>query len=393
MKRIFGSLLCVLLLAGCAAGGSGGGAPQAENAAEPAPAETEAQKPGAGLFMEMEHACYDASMDRYTYFIKNGTDEDVEFGSVYSLQRRTDGGWRDVTIGVPGDFTAIGYELQPGGVMALTCSYSTLLKTPGAYRLVKEVGGETLYAEFEIGDSPYTAETPYGFGPLEELPEDYGGASASDTDVVFTGDGVQNDGLAEEFLYKVSLGVPCQLRTVQDYGEGLPMVIDVIFENDSFLWRMWSDGKIYEKRYAYIVTDGGDLYLSNGADWENTAGRDSEKAFLLLEGTAAWLVPAVEDMTADRLAGNTARYRVWSADGVWRATLTETPTEFGVDWQKPGQGCGGSMYDLQDWDGLETAILGLDWQEDGRLRLTCGTADGGKSALFFDPEAKRLTSK
>lgn len=391
MKRIFGCLLCVLLLAGCAAGGSDGGAPRGENAPEPAPAE--AQEPGAGLFMEMEHACYDASLDSYTYFVRNGTGRAVLFGADYSLQRQTGGGWEKVTLGVPSAFTAIGYELQPGGVMALTCSYNTLLKTAGTYRLVKEVGGETLYAEFEIGDSPYTAETPYGFDPLEELPEDYGGASASDTDVVFTGDGVQNDGLAEEFLYKVSLGVPCQLRTVQDYGEGLPMVIDVIFENDSFLWRMRSGGVVYESRYAYIVTDGTDLYLSNGADWENTVRRDSEKAFLLPEGTAAWLVHAAEDMTASRLAGNAARYRVWSPDGVWDAMLTEEPTEFSVGWQKPGQGSRGGMYDLQDWDGLETAILSLAWQEDGRLRLDCETVTGGTGVLYFDPETEQLTDR
>lgn len=391
MKRIFGCLLCVLLLAGCAAGGSNGGAPRAENAPEPAPAE--AQEPGAGLFMEMEHACYDASLDSYTYFVRNGTGRAVLFGADYSLQRQTGGGWEKVTLGVPSAFTAIGYELQPGGVMALTCSYNTLLKTAGTYRLVKEVGGETLYAEFEIGDSPYTAETPYGFGPLEELPEDYGGASASDTDVVFTGDGVQNDGLAEEFLYKVSLDVPCQLRTVQDYGEGLPMVIDVIFENDSFLWRMRSGGVVYESRYAYIVTDGTDLYLSNSADWENTVRRDSEKASLLPKGTAAWLVHAAEDMTASRLAGNAARYRVWSPDGVWDAMLMEEPTEFSVGWQKPGQGSRGGMYDLQDWDGLETAILSLAWQEDGRLRLDCETVTGGTGVLYFDPETEQLTDR
>ncbi len=394
MKKIFACLLCVLLLAGCGAKenpAEEGLAPETKENMQ----ENEIQAPGTGLFLEMEHAVYDPSLTRYTYFLRNDTEETVEFGEDYAIQRQEDGSWRDLTRVENAGFTAIGYALEPGGTVALTCGFDLYEEKPEGetYRLVKHVGGETLYAEFKIGDSPYTAETPYGFGPLEELPEDYGAASASDTDVVFTGDGVQNDGLAEEFLYKVSLGVPCQLRTLQDYGEGLPMVIDVIFENDSFLWRMWSDGKIYEKRYAYIVTDGGDLYLSNGADWENTVSRDSEKAFLLPEGTAAWLVPAAEDMTADRLAGNAARYRVWSPDGVWDAMLTEEPTEFGVGWQKPGEGSRGGMYDLQDWDGLETAILSLAWQEDGRLRLDCETVTGGTGVLYFDPETEQLTDR
>ena len=393
MRRIFGCLLCVLLLAGCGAGTAEEPAPGAEDTEKTVNGETGVPEPDAGLVLEMEHGCYDASLDWYTYFVRNNTDEAVFFGADYRLQRQTDGGWKDLTIGVPGAFTAVGYELQPGGAMALTCSYNTMLKWSGTYRLVKEVGGETLYAEFEIGDSPYTAKTPYGFGPLEDLPDDYSAGTAADTDVVFTLDGVENGALAEAFLGKVALGVPCQLRTVQDYGEGAVMVIDVLYENDHFLWRMLQNGAVTEQRFSYLVTDGVDVYLSNGADWENTTGRGSEKAFLLPAGTAAGLVSAVEDMTASRLLGNSARYRVWSAGGEWDAFLTETPTEFGVGWQKPGEGSGGSMHDIQNWDGLETAIQNLDWQEDGRLRLTCGTLDGGTSVLFFDPETEKLTGK
>ena len=102
-------------------------------------------------------------------------------------------------------------------------------------------------------------------------------------------------------------------------------------------------------------------------------------------------VEAVKEMTADRVAANITRYRVWSADGVWDAVLTENPTEFGVGWQKPGKGSRGRMYDLQDWDGLETAIWGLEWQEDGKLLLVCETADGGSSRLLFDPETEQFT--
>lgn len=388
MKRIAACLLCVLLLAGCGAGTAEEPAPGAEDTGKTVNGETGAPEPDAGLILEMEHGCYDASLDWYTYFVRNNTDEAVFFGEDYSLQRQTDGGWKDLTIGVPGAFTDIGYELQPGGAMALTCSYNTMLKSPGTYRLVKEVGGETLYAEFEIGGSPYTAKTPYGFGPLEDLPEDYGAAEASDADVVFTESGPQNLEAAETFLEKVGMGVPCQLRTVQDYGEGEPMVIDAIFENDHFLWRVRSGGAIYESRFSYIVTDGTDICLSNGADWENTVGRDSEKAFLLPEGTAKGLVPAVEDMTADRLLWNSVRYRVWSADGAWDAGLSDEPTEFTA-----GSRSGGAVYDLQEWDGLETAILSMAWREDNTLRLTCETVTGETSILRFDPKTEELRAE
>ena len=139
-----------------------------------------------------------------------------------------------------------------------------------------------------------------------------------------------------------------------------------------------------------MVTDGVDVYLSNGADWAGTEGYDSDRAFLLPAGSGETLVDLAEIMTEDRLAASTARYQVWSRDGVWCAQLTETPTEFGVDWRKPGEGYGGRLYNLQDWDVLETAITGLEWREDNTLLLTCETSDGGTSRLVFDPEHTTL---
>ena len=170
------------------------------------------------------------------------------------------------------------------------------------------------------------------------------------------------------------------------------MVIDVIYENDSFLWRMRSGGtEVTERRLSYIVTDGTDLYLSNGADWETGERFDDQRIFLVppMRGTA-W-VEDVETMTADRLAGNITRYKVWSGDGAWYASLTEEPTAFSVGYQGT-DGSWGSSYDLAAWDGLETAITGISWQEDGTLRLECETTEG-TSVLTFDPETEELTDE
>ena len=385
MKRWIPILLSLALLAGC-----GAEQPESLPPEEEPPA---AEVPAAGLTLEMEHSCYDPSVDSYTYFVRNDTEETVEFGSDYSLQRQTGGGWTDITLGVPDVFYAIGYELQPGGTMALTCSYTAPAKSSGTYRLVKPVGGQTLYAEFEIGDSAYTDDTPYGIPALEDLPENYDADTAAETDVVYTNSGVKNGGAVAEFLEKSGLGAPCQLRTVQDYGENTPMLIDVIYENGHYLWRMRQGGEVIQQRFSYIVTDGTDLYLSNGADWE-TAERyaGKELAWLVPMGTAgAAEVETVERMTADRKEASVIRYRVWSEDGVWDAALTDIPTAFSVGWQKSGEGSWGKTYDLGDWDGLETAIWGLEWQEDGKLLLVCETVDGGSSRLTFDPETEQFT--
>ena len=113
-----------------------------------------------------------------------------------------------------------------------------------------------------------SAAEPYGFVPLEALPEMYGADTAAGEDVVYTDEGVRNGEAVAAFLEKVRLGIPCQLRTVQDYGENAPMVIDVLFQQEHFCQRMRQGREIVEERYSYVVTDGRDLYLSNGADGE-----------------------------------------------------------------------------------------------------------------------------
>lgn len=390
MRRFFAVWFLLALLSGCGA---------------PAPRELPEEEHGEdvrgpeeaapeGLILELEHPVYDPSMTQYTYLVRNETEAPVEFGEPYALQCRAGNQWTDLTPRENFAFTAIGYSLEPGGVMALTCTLAMYEEPPevGEYRLVKQVEGQTLYAPFTLGESPYTAETPYGFGPLEDLPETCGADTASEMDAVFTGDGVRNPEAVEDFLFKAGLGAPCQLRTVQDYGEGAVMVTDVIFENDHFLRRERSGGVITERRFSYLVTDGRNLYLSNGADWESGEKYGDERTLLIPEGAAGEMTAAVEEMTAHRLEGNVTRYRLWSDDGVWDAVLSDTPTEFGVGWQKPGEGSRGSLYDLQDWDGMETAILGLAWLEDGTLLLECETSVGERSLLTFDPETERLTT-
>ena len=169
------------------------------------------------------------------------------------------------------------------------------------------------------------------------------------------------------------------------------MLIDVIYENDSFRWRMRTGGELTEKRFSYIVTDGTDVYLSNGADWDSTERYDSDKAFLLPSGSGGDLVPRAQELMADQTAGSTVRYRIWSADGVWDASLTETPTEFGVGWQRPGEGSSGSLYDLGNWYDNPPAITDIAWQADGTLRLTCRLEAGGVQTFDFDPETGYLT--
>ena len=180
------------------------------------------------------------------------------------------------------------------------------------------------------------------------------------------------------------------------------MVIDVIYENDHYLWRMWSDGDVSEKRFSYIVTDGEALYLANGVDWENQTrfGGNVVIPLLIPEGVTPEMVQAVEEQRAARLESNVTRYKVWSdADetGIWSAALWEAhqsqkTTEFSVERYSSEGGGWGSTYDLQDWGRTETEITAIEWRFGGQLRLTCLTADGGESILEFAPDAEQLIS-
>ena len=402
MKKLIPMLLIIVLLTAC-------GEQEDLPAEEKSPPVGEMTLPESIYTGEDAGACdytmtteweeYDPSVKTIWYFLENGSGQEIMTGREDHLERLgPDGTWQTLPMKENTGWTMEGLIVPAGETIALNCwlgmydhDYSD-----GTYRIVKEVEGQTCTAEFCLkAGAAISADAPYGFAPLEDLPETYGAAQASEDDVVYTNDGVKNGGAVETFLDKVSLGVPSQLRTVQDYGENTPMLIDTIYENGHFLWRMRQGDYVAEQRFSYIVTDGTDLYLSNGADWE-TAERyaGKELAWLVpMETAGAAEIEAVEKLTADRIEANVTRYRVWSADGVWDAALTDVPTEFSVSWQKPGEGSGGRTYDLNHWDGLETAIWGLEWQEDGKLLLVCETVDGSSSRLLFDPETERLTTE
>ena len=401
MKRIWICLLALLLLAGC-------GAEQRDemvswpeqNGLEPFKAEVEAQE---GLTLSAEWEAYDPSIEAIWFTLENNSGVEVSMGAEYSLERWLEGDsvpsdWYQVPLVENAGWITISYNLAPGEKFAQACNLSMFdydFSGGGTFRVVKEIGDQTLTAEFTLTEgAAISAETPYGFGPMEDLPEDWDTAEATASGaVVFTEAGMENSDAAETFLQKVSLGIPSQLRTLQNYYESWPMLIDVIYENDSFRWRMRTGGEITEKRFSYIVTDGTDVYLSNGADWDSTERYDSDKAFLLPSGSGGDLVPRAQELMADQTAGNITRYRLWSPSGEWcvRRSEGDDPLDLSLVYSKPGYGSGSQGLDLGELRAGITGIRNMVWQADDTLHLTCETLGEGIQIFVYDPETEELT--
>ena len=391
MKRVILMLLAAaMVLTACGKKEITAEPPAEETVQDPTCAEAISETGDYAIVCEWEE--YASDVERITFFVENHTEELVETGVDFRLERLEGDTWTAVPMVENAGWVALGLSIPAGGRVPLDCYFSAYdydFDRGGTYRIVKELKGQLAAGEFRLVEvSEISAQQPYGFAPLEELPEDFGASDANGNEVVFTGEWIQNLEAVTAFLNKSGSGVDCQLRTVQDYGEGAPMVIDVIYENGHFLWRMWSQGSVTEQRFSYIVTDGSDLFLSNGVDWANTERYGSDTAFLIPSGVTGAMLTAVEQQAAGRLTANVTRYQIWSDDGTCSAALTEEPTEFAVSWQEKGKGSRGELVSLR------AAVTALKWQPDGTLRFTCGIAgDAGSYHAVFDPVSWSLRAE
>ena len=397
MKKLIPMLLVLALLAGCSAQETGTEekGPPAGEMTLPESAYTGDDAGECACTMTTEWTEYDPSVGAVWYILKNESDRDVETGADYQLETLGENGaWHQVPLVEDAAWYAIAYALPAGGSIAMACHLSMFDYdfSDGTYRIVKEVEGQTCTAEFHLKTgAAISADTPYGFAPLEDLPEEYGvTAGAAEGCPAFNWSGSENLEAVGTFLEKVRLGIPCQLRTIQDYGENVPMVTDVIYENDHFHWRMRQQGAYYEQRFSYLVTDGTDVYFSNGADWETAQAHAGKWAIIVpAEGLREQNIALVEEMTALRLEGNTARYKVWSHDGEWAAALTENPTEFSISGPDGGQVC-----DLRDYELTKdlTSIQDLSWNADYEHVLVLIGNESGLGAgrhrniIYYDVE-------
>jgi hypothetical protein len=344
--------------------------------------------------------------------LRNDSGEEVTTGSEFALEVDLGSGgafdWRRLTVKPNVSWTAIEYVIAPGGAMALAChlsAYESSFLTDGHFRVVKDVGEQVCTAEFTVsGDAPISADAPYGFLPLEDLPADYGGedAVADGCVVLRTGQSPINGDAIDLFLEKVGLGIPCQLRMARLTTEGALELEDVTYEYMSgaggrFSWR-WDNSRdgfamtpqISAAYYSYLQTDGQDIYLSNAVERSHSYGASSLR--WLSGEEAAPYVAAVQALTEDTLQSSGIRCRVWSDDGTQYAGLiADEPLEFCYGGAGYGDTCS-----LTAYDGLEQEILGIGWADDHTLLLQVRELDpensrGCAATRLWDIPTGRMT--
>ena len=349
-----------------------------------------------------QYPVYGKDMEQIAGFIQNNTDQEFVYGAEYAVEKLVEGTWYQLPFPENSGWNAIGYILSPEGKNTeyVSLSFVDYTFTDGTYRILKQIGDKKYAAEFKLGESPVTAETPYGFKKLQDLDRDYGKEQAiQDGAVVITYEEIINADRIKTFVENVSDNVTAMLRVVQYTIEGEPIITDITYVVDrENYYRVSTDnsrdnfagsGKgISEAIYSYMITDGDAVYLSNHASWKQ---ENEEDALLLLHDPKdeIWedLVPMVQEMTDNRLKWNSAVYKLFSPDGKANVMLTDEPMEFGYNTEGYGE-----TRKVENKLDMAVGIEEVLWVDGNTLLFVCSTDSDMKYYEFFDITTRSVIS-
>ena len=318
------------------------------------------------VLFKTEHAVISKEMDSLTYTIANFSDEELEYGEEYTLDIKVGEQWYQVPFPEAYGWDSILHILPGGGISGdiLNLSWMDFEFTDGDYRIVKRIGNYLVRAEFSMGESKITPDTPYGYEKLEDLPLSYTIDEAIEDNIVVLGyQKSHNLDKLKTFVNNVKIGLPSMVRFGFSTIEGDPIFYDLI-QNVTLDGRKWftlyhdsrrdnfaaeEDRIITKNNYSYIVTDGISIYFSNFAEYADTelfhessrgiyAGdylcqpelideivkRHEELiAEELQEEVELYkdIIDIIEEMTANRLEWNVTRYKSFSPEGTYYVSL------------------------------------------------------------------------
>lgn len=401
------ALFVTLFAAACTAPQSGTGpetTPDAETSAlAESPYAPEDFASDSAVRILFDHEVYDKSMSAITYYISNESGKDIEFGAEYTIERFEAGAWRTLPVIDNLAWNAVAYILPSGAVRGDTFSFSVYdcEITDGRYRIVKQVGEKLLCAEFSLGESPITAQTPFGYMDLADLPRDYSAEQAAADGVVTLyyddAEDVNAEKLAD-FVSKLEAGAPAMVRLMRYTVEGDMILTDVVYDTRCFTLRedatrdeFAAEKTITERRFAFLVTHDGAVYLSDSVGLEYEVGDH-----LPVRAQSAWLFDTAELADGEslefRIAAlgegeileNVARARFYNDEGKRYIAITDELLTYIVGSEE--QGSWGVTNELplpQQWMyEAGYAITGAEWLAPDRCILTVECADETKSKYF-----------
>ena len=330
--------------------------------------------PQDGIVMRTVYPIYDAECESLSVTIENNTDATIEFGSQWYLERLSGNRWKTVYPDCELVFTDILYILRPNAKRYDHCYislYQSKLKE-GRYRILKEINGDWYTAEFEIGDSPITNETPHGFLPLDQLPADYTPeqAAADGAVVLRQGEIIGDERMTAFFADWDCYGFSGQLRVMSETENGW-LLTDLIRDGTNRITcitrSLRADGaKTISTRYfGYDHQNNGVLYLSNRRDFAGTDG------CVPLFGGYALPQQITDALQADQRTEDDPLIRAWSPDGKICATVGYQGGLF-INTTGWGTACGGEH--------AGKTILDLVWQDANRLMVI---AEGGEPGSYL----------
>lgn len=229
------------------------------------------------VILRTQYPVYDPSCEYVQVIIDNYTDEQVRYGEHWKIDQKIDGEWQPVEFKNYG-FNDIGLGADAHSGNAYSCRLSMLASEleEGEYRILKEIDDKVYAAEFRVGDSPVTAESPHGFVPLEQLPADYTSSdAAADGAVVVSQDGsiTNGDKLTDFFRYAELYYWLGQLRIAREQPDGSLILIDVIRSRPERIdiitdTTRGADGGIKARYFRFFHGKDGQIYAANFVDFE-----------------------------------------------------------------------------------------------------------------------------
>lgn len=332
-----------------------------------------------------EYEIYSSGTKQLYTIVENLSEENVlEYDTDFMLERLYDGEWYSAVCAEC--FEPIKKTLKPKESIGekINLSFAASLED-GHYRIVKQIGGQVLSAEFDIKEDGYDKNRICGYIPLNELPGEYTLEMAkANGDIGFDieTNEIYNEDKLVSFLEKISKKIPCMVRKFKVVEAGYVVIEDIVFNGEHFVVKRDTSrnvegaAEVETVRYSYI-----------------TLGYNEGKTNIVLTNS-------YERMPFEKQYNNTIRYELFSDTTVVENIDLESMTGVVMDEQAPLKVYSPDGQKFVYTDGSETVnfevdtpdrhyaggiplgdkaqlseIVALEWRNDNVVVITYKTAE------------------